>query len=124
MANGQNGSNTSEDGHCGGLMIIKTFTAPTLDKALWLLNEDLGSAGIILKTRFNRTKNNSHKPLNFVEITAALDSSLYGRENPEGSQLTPSSFNQSIFKFQKSLAPNKTKRDSSPKAEIVEVIGW
>ncbi len=102
-------------------MIIKNYAAPYLEKALWLLNEDLGPGAVILKTRFNHTKNGSKKPLRFVEITAALDSSFYKRENPEHQHIKSSELNKSIFNFQKNTV---TKNGKSQKAEIVEVIGW
>ena len=103
-------------------MIIRTFVAPDLDKARWLLNEELGQDAVVLKTRFNNSKRKSAKPLTFVEITAALDSSLLNKRDNEHSQRIQSDIPNSTLLTISNEAQSIS--DICEKAELVEVIGW
>jgi hypothetical protein len=102
-------------------MIIKTFTAPDLEKALWLMVEDLGPAAIILKTRFNSER--AGQPLQYIEITAALDSSLYRQDieylGGKSASLSPVFLRQITCEANASGQP-----DPTPVPEVFEVIGW
>jgi flagellar biosynthesis GTPase FlhF len=105
-------------------VIVKTFTAPTIEKALWLLNEDLGPKAVVLKTRFNNTKNNSGKPLQFVEITAFLDSTSRGKQDNEqfDSAISINSDFQNIYS--KKANDIGGSFDTAVDVEIFEVVGW
>ncbi len=103
-------------------MIIKTFVAPDLVRARWLLNEELGPNSIVLRTRFNNTRRKSAKPLKFVEITAALDSSLFAARDNDHSRKNPNQMPDSIQPAVDSEAQNLC--DICGHADLVEVIGW
>lgn len=105
-------------------MIVKTFTAPTIEKALWLLNEDLGSKAVILKTRFNNTKNNPGKPLQFVEITAFLDSTCCGKQdNEQFKSVTSINLDyQNIYTMKANNISGSF--GTQVDVEIFEVVGW
>jgi hypothetical protein len=103
-------------------MIIRTYTAPDLEKALWLLTEDLGSAAVILKTRFN--SGDADRPLKYIEITAALDSSLYRREDIEYLKEKPAHLSQLFLQQIAFDADFSDQSDPTPVPEVFEVIGW
>ncbi len=103
-------------------MIIKSFVASDLVKARWLLNEELGPDSVVLRTRFNNTRRKSAKPLKFVEITAALDSSLFAARNNDNSHLNPNEVPNSTHPAGDGEIPNVY--DICGHAEFVEVIGW
>jgi flagellar biosynthesis GTPase FlhF len=105
-------------------VIVKTFTAPNFEQALWLLNEDLGPNAVILKTRFNNAKNISGKPLQFVEITAFLDSALYTRECNEHCQ-SEISKKSSCQYIQSGISDGIIAGyGTAVDVEILEVVGW
>ncbi len=103
-------------------MIIRTYTAPDLGKALWLLSEDLGPAAVILKTRFN--SGNVDQPLKYIELTAALDSSLYRREDIEYPRENPIGLSHLFLQQIVSDINSTAQADPTPLPEIFEVIGW
>ena len=105
-------------------MIVKTFTASSFKRALWLLHEDLGPNAVILKTRFNNTKNNSGKSLQFVELTAFMDSTARGNKTDHKSE-SAISINPTFPSIQESM---KNSIDdnfiTAVDVEILEVVGW
>jgi flagellar biosynthesis GTPase FlhF len=107
-------------------MIIKTFVAPNLEKALWLLGEEMGPAAVILRTRFGRTASTKVKPVEYVELTAAVDSSLLGMQN----SISQSDNLESAPKTSNRINKNKASKSSSQHfqmpddAQLVEVVGW
>lgn len=105
-------------------MIVKTFTAPTIKKALWLLNEDLGPKAVILKTRFNNTINNPGKPLQFVEITAFLDCASYGKQDNEQCKSAISINSDYQNTYSKKANDISGSFDTMIDVEIFEVVGW
>jgi flagellar biosynthesis GTPase FlhF len=105
-------------------MIVKTFTAPNLVKALWLLNEDLGSNAVILKTRINNTRNNPCKPLQFVELTAFSDSTLRNKQDAEPQQTNLSKNSSFQISQDKSATSISAGSYTTVDVDILEVIGW
>jgi flagellar biosynthesis GTPase FlhF len=102
-------------------MIIKTFIAPNLEKALWLLNEELGPAAVILRTRlFNGSNVNQTK---YIEIMAALDSSLLGKNIENQNSTTANPPNQIFNQFDREFE-NGYQENLDVRPEILEVIGW
>jgi hypothetical protein len=104
-------------------VIVKTFTAPDLEKALWLLNEDLGPAATILRTRFANAATNPIQPIKYVEITAALDSSLIGRQNIECQPDKTIKSSNRIKRIKKS-GSSKGDISSVNYPDFLEVVGW
>jgi flagellar biosynthesis GTPase FlhF len=108
-------------------MIIKAFVAPSLEKALWLIGQELGPAAVILRTRFGRTASDEVKPIEYVDLTAALDSSLLGKQVNDTQSDSPASTPTATVNR---IRQNKASRRASQYLEmpadvqLVEVVGW
>jgi hypothetical protein len=104
-------------------VIVKTYTAPDLEKALWLLGEDLGPAATILRTRFANAASNPNHPIKFVEIIAALESSLLGRQDL---QCQPQKSIKSSNRIKRTKKAGVSKREISTEnyPDFLEVVGW
>jgi flagellar biosynthesis GTPase FlhF len=107
-------------------MIIKTFMAPDLEKAIWLLGEELGPAAVILRTRFGRTTANPEKPIEYVELTAALDSSLFRIQDRDLSANHADNIPSTINRIKRHKASKRAacNFELPSDSQLVEVVGW